>query len=412
MASYTCHFSRAILLLRCLPCMADGRHCFRALLGSRTYITMTSPLLACIAIASLLLLMRSNLADASMSQPSSAIPPASSMACSSIASGRRERKRRRKRRKRNLTATRGAGETDDTSFSCELKRETNRSSNEPTVCNAPIATEIIEEGLLNKKRKRRRRSNVLQNSDSDATVLLPVIDDEFEASALSSNTTEMETEAESPPEINVSRNETTESITIHDDSNMEPRTYKYTKYSEEETIKSLVHTLESEEETLPASSSGQGPGSAIATCLHSSRRHENIEMSGGGTLKVSKRQIEKRVHITSNIKVGRSSRSKSSLGEPKKAAGSTIRGTGKGGECLRRIKREWKDAARMGIAYDWVKMRTINNRQSCENENNDYVRIGPFGKNLLRWHFSVSGPPNSVYEGGVYHGRVLLPKVN
>jgi len=52
--------------------------------------------------------------------------------------------------------------------------------------------------------------------------------------------------------------------------------------------------------------------------------------------------------------------------------------------------------------------------------NNEYVRIGPFGKNLLRWHFSVVGVEPSrreqlackfLYAGGVYHGRVLLPKV-
>ncbi|EED89855.1 predicted protein, partial [Thalassiosira pseudonana CCMP1335] len=54
-------------------------------------------------------------------------------------------------------------------------------------------------------------------------------------------------------------------------------------------------------------------------------------------------------------------------------------------------------------------MRTVGSSNN-ESRNNDYVRIGPFGKNLLRWHFSVMGPSNSVYEGGVYHGRVLLPK--
>ena len=36
--------------------------------------------------------------------------------------------------------------------------------------------------------------------------------------------------------------------------------------------------------------------------------------------------------------------------------------------------------------------------------------MGPWGKNLLQWHFSVMGPPNSEYEGGIYHGRVLLPR--
>lgn len=82
--------------------------------------------------------------------------------------------------------------------------------------------------------------------------------------------------------------------------------------------------------------------------------------------------------------------------------------TGKGGECLRRIKREWKDAVRMGIAYDWTNMRTVTKSESSKI--NDYVRLGPFRKNLLRWHFSVMGPANSVYEHGIYHGRVLLPK--
>ncbi|KAL7525353.1 hypothetical protein ACHAXR_000967, partial [Thalassiosira sp. AJA248-18] len=107
------------------------------------------------------------------------------------------------------------------------------------------------------------------------------------------------------------------------------------------------------------------------------------------------------------------------LSKPRKAGATsastkvTTRSTGKGGECLRRIKREWKDAVKMGIAYDWVLSRTINNNNrhnNSNNDNNDYVRIGPYGKNLLRWHFSVAGPTNSAYEGGGYHGRVLLPK--
>ncbi len=75
--------------------------------------------------------------------------------------------------------------------------------------------------------------------------------------------------------------------------------------------------------------------------------------------------------------------------------------------CLRRIKREWHDAVQLGIAYDWMQMKTLS---ISSNENYNHVRIGPLRKNLLKWHFSVMGPSNSVYEGGVYHGRVLLPK--
>mmetsp|Transcript_17997 Transcript_17997/g.39005 ORF Transcript_17997/g.39005 Transcript_17997/m.39005 type:complete len:499 (+) Transcript_17997:157-1653(+) len=87
---------------------------------------------------------------------------------------------------------------------------------------------------------------------------------------------------------------------------------------------------------------------------------------------------------------------------------------GKEGECLRRIKREWKDAVALGIAYDWGKMETITRKNKKGRVTTDpkynYVRMGPMGKNLLRWHFSVQGAPNSVYEEGIYHGRVLLPK--
>lgn len=97
-----------------------------------------------------------------------------------------------------------------------------------------------------------------------------------------------------------------------------------------------------------------------------------------------------------------------------------ISGSGKDGDCLRRIKREWKELVQMGVGYDWTNMRTINDQRhrilnnstmKCTNSNEaDYVRIGPFNKNILRWHFSISGPPNSVYENGVYHGLILLPK--
>lgn len=33
----------------------------------------------------------------------------------------------------------------------------------------------------------------------------------------------------------------------------------------------------------------------------------------------------------------------------------------------------------------------------------------PLDDNLFEWHFTVRGPPESEFEGGVYHGRVILP---
>ena len=33
----------------------------------------------------------------------------------------------------------------------------------------------------------------------------------------------------------------------------------------------------------------------------------------------------------------------------------------------------------------------------------------PVEDNLFEWHFSVRGPEDSDFEGGVYHGRIILP---
>lgn len=33
----------------------------------------------------------------------------------------------------------------------------------------------------------------------------------------------------------------------------------------------------------------------------------------------------------------------------------------------------------------------------------------PLEDNLFEWHFTILGPRGTVYEGGVYHGRILLP---
>ena len=36
-------------------------------------------------------------------------------------------------------------------------------------------------------------------------------------------------------------------------------------------------------------------------------------------------------------------------------------------------------------------------------------RAEPLPDNIFEWHFSFRGPPSSVYEGGIYHGKILLP---
>ncbi|KAK7752161.1 hypothetical protein SLS62_005905 [Diatrype stigma] len=38
----------------------------------------------------------------------------------------------------------------------------------------------------------------------------------------------------------------------------------------------------------------------------------------------------------------------------------------------------------------------------------DYTAT-PLESDLFEWHFTLTGPPNSSYAGGIYHGRIVLP---
>lgn len=49
-------------------------------------------------------------------------------------------------------------------------------------------------------------------------------------------------------------------------------------------------------------------------------------------------------------------------------------------------------------------------REACElGKGTDEYFARPLEDNLFEWHFTVHGPPMSEFEGGVYHGRILLP---
>lgn len=49
-------------------------------------------------------------------------------------------------------------------------------------------------------------------------------------------------------------------------------------------------------------------------------------------------------------------------------------------------------------------------REACElAEPTEEYHACPLEDNLFEWHFTVRGPPNTEFEGGFYHGRILLP---
>ena len=33
----------------------------------------------------------------------------------------------------------------------------------------------------------------------------------------------------------------------------------------------------------------------------------------------------------------------------------------------------------------------------------------PLEDNIFEWHFTIRGPPDTDFDGGIYHGRILLP---
>jgi len=38
-----------------------------------------------------------------------------------------------------------------------------------------------------------------------------------------------------------------------------------------------------------------------------------------------------------------------------------------------------------------------------------HISCKPLESNILEWHFVISGPPATPYEGGMYHGKLIFP---
>ena len=47
--------------------------------------------------------------------------------------------------------------------------------------------------------------------------------------------------------------------------------------------------------------------------------------------------------------------------------------------------------------------------RALQKDADSLFRAEPLPDNIFEWHFSFRGPPSSVYEGGIYHGKILLP---
>lgn len=52
--------------------------------------------------------------------------------------------------------------------------------------------------------------------------------------------------------------------------------------------------------------------------------------------------------------------------------------------------------------------RLMKEAEELRNPTEEYY-TQPLEGNLFEWHFTVRGPPNTDFDGGVYHGRITLP---
>lgn len=54
--------------------------------------------------------------------------------------------------------------------------------------------------------------------------------------------------------------------------------------------------------------------------------------------------------------------------------------------------------------------RILQEARELELDKSPDYRASPLGdNNLFEWHFSIRGPPGTAFEGGIFHGRLLLP---
>jgi ubiquitin-protein ligase len=186
--------------------------------------------------------------------------------------------------------------------------------------------------------------------------------------------------------------------------------------SSNEKIPSVVTTSTAATATTSTSPASESSSTSI-TSTGSSRHDSSSSQASESSVAFKsnkpspKKNKRKTVPVVSTNVVKKAKPIKTALGSPASAS-------------LRRIKKEYKDAVQTGIAYDWVKQRkltqtTSSRRRSStstssisnnknEEEHHHIICLGPLATNLRHWHFSFRGC--GIYDVGIYHGRILLPK--
>ncbi|EGC28776.1 hypothetical protein DICPUDRAFT_43816, partial [Dictyostelium purpureum] len=53
--------------------------------------------------------------------------------------------------------------------------------------------------------------------------------------------------------------------------------------------------------------------------------------------------------------------------------------------------------------------RILREIQELKNDTNTDYKAYPLEDNIFEWHFTIRGPQDSDFSGGIYHGRIILP---
>lgn len=52
--------------------------------------------------------------------------------------------------------------------------------------------------------------------------------------------------------------------------------------------------------------------------------------------------------------------------------------------------------------------RLLKEAQELHEATEEYCAY-PVEDNLFEWHFTVRGPPDTEFDGGIFHGRIMMP---
>ncbi|KAF0992031.1 hypothetical protein HZS_605 [Henneguya salminicola] len=52
--------------------------------------------------------------------------------------------------------------------------------------------------------------------------------------------------------------------------------------------------------------------------------------------------------------------------------------------------------------------RLLREAMELSNATGEYY-AQPLDENIFEWHFTIRGPPQTPYEGGMYHGKIIFP---